>query len=406
MKTPLLPSPPVYIHGCALHCALGDDPHQIKHALQSGVSFGMNGALFLLNDKSQVIVGRAQEGLPCIPSRFTHQNTRNNQLAYSVLKQITQEIQQAKNKYGSDKIAVIVGSSTSGISDGEKALIHHVEQGELPEDYDYYQQELINLADFVQDYFGLTGLAYTTSTACSSSGRAFISAQRLLKSGMAKAVLVGGVDTLCQLTLNGFHALDSLSSTPCIPFQKGRKGINIGEGAAFMLLSLEKPNTKSPIALLGVGESSDAYHISAPDPEGCGAEKAMRNALDDAHLSPSDVGYINAHGTATPLNDAMESKAIYRVFAQSAPVSSTKSLTGHTLGAASAIEACICWHILNADLNLPAPLLQKSIDPELDPIRLVQANEKLTKRVILSNSFAFGGNNVSLIFGTDNPCSP
>lgn len=393
-------STPVFIQACALHCALGRTVEDIHQSLLTGISEGMNGAPFSLNNGRKVIVGRATGALPEIPGHFTHQNTRNNQLALSALDLMREEIEQAKARYGAQNIAVIVGSSTSGISDAEDALTHNLHHGALCEHFHYYQQELSNLPDFIKDYFGLSGLAYTVSTACSSSGRAFISAKRVLKSGMAKAVIVGGVDTLCKLTLHGFQALESLSHGLCQPFQTGRDGINIGEGAAFMLLSLTKPDEDAPLALLGVGESSDAHHISAPDPTGAGAKKAMVSALLDANLNPEDVGYVNAHGTATPLNDAMEAKAIYDVIADHAPTSSTKALTGHTLGAASAIEAALCWHILKYDLPLPAPLLQTQIDPTSAPLRLAQLNEKITKKVILSNSFAFGGNNVCLIFGT------
>ena len=216
---------------------------------------------------------------------------------------------------------------------------------------------------------------------------------------MVDAVIVGGVDTLCKLTLNGFHGLEALSTEHCQPFSAQRKGINIGEAAAFMLLSKDKLKQPS-VALLGCGDSSDAHHISAPHPEGNGAEQAMRNALRDADLEPEQIGYVNAHGTATPLNDSMESKAISRVFPNKVPVSSTKPLTGHTLGAASAVEAAIAWHILSFDLSLP---LQKCQDKAEDiDIDLVDCYQKLKSKNILSNSFAFGGNNISLIFGVVN----
>ncbi|WP_228012953.1 beta-ketoacyl-[acyl-carrier-protein] synthase family protein, partial [Vibrio sp. OPT18] len=337
---------------------------------------------------------------------LTQYATRNNQLALSALHQIEDSIEQAKSQFGADRIAVVIGTSTSGISDGEAAFKQKLANGEFPADYHYSKQELGDTSEFVSQYCALTGPNYVISTACSSSGRVFLTAQRLLDSGMADAVLVGGVDTLCKLTLNGFHGLEALSTTHCKPFSATRDGINIGEAAAFMLLSKTKlagvnaAQDTSNIALLGCGDSSDAHHISAPHPEGNGAEQAMKKALHSAQLNAEDIGYINAHGTATPLNDSMESKAIHRIFANKVPVSSTKPLTGHTLGAASAIEAAIAWHILKYDLPLPLQKCQdKAEDIEID---LVNCTQKLKVKNILSNSFAFGGNNISLIFGVVN----
>ncbi|WP_325891700.1 beta-ketoacyl-[acyl-carrier-protein] synthase family protein [Grimontia sp. NTOU-MAR1] len=390
---------PVYILACGSHSAMGMRSEDIHRSLQSGKSDGIQAERFTLNDGKDVIVGRVMEDLPEIPAQFQHQQTRNNRLALSAILQIQGAVETAIEKYGEDRVAVIVGSSTSGISNGEVALSEQLQTGALPENYHYCQQELSNLSDFISNYFGLSGPSYVVSTACSSSGKVFLSAKRLLQSGMADAVIVGGADTLCRLTLNGFHGLESVSSGLCRPFEEGRDGINIGEAAAFMLLSLERPEEAEPIALLGAGDSSDAHHISAPDPEGRGAEEAMLKALTEAGLSPDKIGYVNAHGTATPLNDAMESKAISRVLGNDVPVSSTKPLTGHTLGAASAIEAAICWQILRHNLTLPVPAEQVGRDPDIAPIRLVSAGERLEKHAILSNSFAFGGNNVSLIFG-------
>lgn len=394
---------PVYIHGCGFHSALGKNAEEIHSRLQQGTSPDMLPVKGWLNDGSDTVVGKICESLPAVPARYQQQDTFNNRLALSALQQITAPIEHAINQYGKDRLAVIIGTSTSGISDGEKALSQQMNNGTFPADYHYYQQEIGNPAEFVADYFGLEGPTYTISTACSSSGRVFLSAKRLLKMGIVDAVIVGGVDSLCQLTLNGFHGLDALSNTLCNPFSKNRDGINIGEAAAFMLLALtpesDEKQAKQQIALLGVGDSSDAHHISAPHPEGNGAEEAMRKALDDAGLDPENIGYINAHGTATPLNDEMEAKAIHRVFGTKTPVSSTKPFTGHTLGAASAVEAAICWHILHYSIDLPVQINDGEIADSLAPISLVEPNTKLVQPAILSNSFAFGGNNISLIFG-------
>lgn len=392
---------PIYIHACGSHSALGQTTADIHLHLLQGVSPNMRMSDDWLNNGKQTVVGYAPDGCPHIEDKFIHQNTANNRLAFSALLQIEPEIKQTIQRYGSDRIAVILGTSTSGIADGEQALHAQQQTQQWPDGYHYHQQEMANTSQFVADYFNISGPCYTISTACSSSGRAFISAKRLLIAGLVDAVVVGGADTLCKLTLNGFNGLEALSNSLCRPFSPERDGINIGEAAAFMLLSLEKPEShtkKHPtMALLGVGDSSDAHHISAPHPEGNGAEQAMRKALDDAGLAPPDIGYINAHGTATPLNDTMESKAINRVFSNHVPVSSTKPLTGHTLGSASAIEAAICWHILR--YNLPLPAQAKPSDGEALGIQLAKPSSALTQPAILSNSFAFGGNNVSLIFG-------
>ncbi|MEO9493221.1 MAG: beta-ketoacyl-[acyl-carrier-protein] synthase family protein [Vibrio splendidus] len=397
---------PIYIQDCGFHSALGSSVADIHGCLKDTRESNMVEVSDMLNDGKHTIVGKVAGELPEVPSNLAQYATRNNQLALSALNQIQDSIEQAKSQFGADRIAVVIGTSTSGISDGEAAFKHKLANGEFPEHYHYSKQELGNTSEFVSQYCSLTGPSYAISTACSSSGRVFLTAQRLLDSGMADAVLVGGVDTLCKLTLNGFHGLEALSTKHCQPFSASRDGINIGEAAAFMLLSKTKRvdiNTTqdtSNIALLGCGDSSDAHHISAPHPEGNGAEQAMIKALNSAQLQAEDIGYINAHGTATPLNDSMESKAIHRIFANKVPVSSTKPLTGHTLGAASAIEAAIAWHILKYDLPLPLQKCQdKAEDIEID---LVNCAQKLKVKNILSNSFAFGGNNISLIFGVVN----
>jgi 3-oxoacyl-[acyl-carrier-protein] synthase I len=385
----------IYIHAMAMNSALGETESKQINTLSGQDLPSMCRELGWLNDGQQTVVGKVTSELPEINAIFKHQNSRNNRLALSSLSQIEDNIKQAIQEFGADRIAVVVGTSTSGISDGEQALADG-----LPEDYHYHQQEVGNLGEFVADYLSLRGPTYTLSTACSSSGRVFLSAKRLLNAGLVDAVIVGASDSLCKLTLNGFHSLEALSMEACLPFSENRKGINIGEGSAFMLLSKQK--NKTGLALLGVGDSSDAHHISAPHPEGKGAIEAMQKALQNAQLSTNDIGYINAHGTATKLNDAMESKAIYALFKDNVPVSSTKPLTGHTLGAASIIEAVICCLILENDLMLPKQINDGIFDASLAPIRYVTENEKPSRKVVLSNSFAFGGNNISLVFGGDN----
>ncbi|GGK26839.1 beta-ketoacyl-[acyl-carrier-protein] synthase family protein [Aliivibrio fischeri] len=389
---------PLYIHACGSHSAMGKEVDEIHQVLSGNKAPSMHKETGWLNDGKATVVGKALGELPLVPEHLSHWDTRNNQLVLSALQQIEPQIKAVKEKYGSDRIAVIVGTSTSGISDGEVALKEKMEQGVFPAGYSYKQQELGNPADFIAQYLNIDGPTYAISTACSSSGRIFLSAKRLLKAGFVDAVIIGGTDSLCRLTLNGFNSLEALSNEYCLPFSPNRKGINIGEASAYMLLSAEQKDSDDPIALLGAGDSSDAHHISAPHPEGKGAIEAMNKALNDAGLTPEDIGYINAHGTATPLNDAMESKAVHAVFGDSVPVSSTKPLTGHTLGAAGIIEASICWHILKYNLPLPKQINDGQQDDALADIQLV-VDQPLRKKAVISNSFAFGGNNISLIFG-------
>lgn len=339
-------------------------------------------------------VGRVEGELPAIPAALAPYASRNNQLLLAALAQIRHALGEALATFGPARVGLVLGTSTAGIGEAELAAAAARRGEAVPLVFDYRQQELGSPSEFLARHLGLEGPAYTLSTACSSSARAFISGQRMLAAGLVDAVLVGGADSLCGLTLNGFDSLESLSGTLCQPFDNGRQGINIGEGAALFLLSRQP----APLALLGVGESSDAWHISAPHPDGVGAEAAMGMALAQAGLTPEQVGYINLHGTATRLNDAMESQAVYRLFGDRVPCSSTKPLTGHVLGAAGAIEAALACLLLERALPLP-PQRVMTGDPALAPIRLVSGTTPLATPRILSNSFAFGGNNVSLLFG-------
>ena len=288
-------------------------------------------------------VGRVEGELPAIPAALAPYASRNNQLLLAALAQIRHALGEALATFGPARVGLVLGTSTAGIGEAELAVAAARRGEAVPLVFDYRQQELGSPSEFLARHLGLEGPAYTLSTACSSSARAFISGQRMLAAGLVDAVLVGGADSLCGLTLNGFDSLESLSGTLCQPFDNGRQGINIGEGAALFLLSRQP----APLALLGVGESSDAWHISAPHPDGVGAEAAMGMALAQAGLTPEQVGYINLHGTATRLNDAMESQAVYRLFGDRVPCSSTKPLTGHVLGAAGPSRlrspAC-CWN--------------------------------------------------------------
>jgi len=387
--------------------ALGNSRSEVLTHLLAGHAPGLqpqNGWV----PQREVWVGSVTATLPTWPEHLAQFDSRNNRLLLAALNQIRSEVDAAISKHGRDRIAVVLGSSTSGIGEGE-AAVAAVRRGEpIPTSYDYRQQEIGVPAESLARLLNLDGLALTVSTACSSSAKAFASARNLLDLDLCDAVLVGGVDSLCRLTLNGFAALDSLAAQRCTPFAANRDGINIGEAAALFLLTRDA----GPIRLAGVGEAADAHHISAPHPEGIGAEAAMRGALADAGLNATQINYINLHGTATPQNDAMESLAVHRLFGANSdgnktPCSSTKALTGHTLGAAGATEAALCWLLLSAenrDQLLPAQVETRALDPALAPIDLLLSPRPLPRtgtRYLLSNSFAFGGSNCAVIIEGD-----
>lgn len=337
-----------------------------------------------------------------LPESLSQFSSRNARLAITALAQLTASVQAVLARYGADRVAVVAGTSTSGIAEGEAAVAGAV-TGAVPDNYHYRAQEIGNLSQIVAQYFGLTGPAYTLSTACSSSAHALGSARRLLQTGMADAVIAGGADSLCRLTVNGFAALDSVSEQPCAPFSRVRQGINIGEAAAFFLVTREP--LFADIQLLGVGASSDAHHISAPEPSGQGARAAITMALQQAGLGPEAVNYVNLHGTATILNDAMEAGVISSLFPHGPKVSSSKGQVGHTLGAAGATEAALMWLALASEGGkLPPHCYDGDYDPQLPPLNLVAPNEAVdvgSARVFLSNSFAFGGNNAAVLLGTE-----
>ncbi len=354
--------PPLYINACGIINALGSSRQEVLQNLIAGSTKGVVPWDTKVQDKT-VYVGQIDCPLPNIPERLSQFDCRNNQLILSALQQIEVEVEALKGRYSPDRIAVVLGSSTSGILEGENALEEKSQAGRFPACFHYRQQEIGTSALFLRHFLGLCGLAYTVSTACSSSAKVFASAQRLINSDMCDAVIVGGSDSLCRLTLNGFSSLESVSAGRCLPMSANRDGINIGEAAALFIVTGEQAD----VALLGVGESSDAHHMSAPHPGGLGAIQAMEAALKQAGLDHLAVDYINMHGTATRLNDAMESIAIDHVFGTETPVSSTKPLVGHTLGAAGATEVGFCWLLLgeeNGDGHLPpisgmAPLIRR-----------------------------------------------
>lgn len=387
---------PIYISHYTLASALGHGKMTTMAALREDRS-GLRA-----NDFSEApldtFIGRVEgvEGI-VLPHSLAEFDCRNNRLAQLCLELdgFAAAVAAAREKHGARRIAVILGSSTSGILETERAYRRRdPASGTLPDNFHYAEtQSMHSLAEFVRRYLDLGGPAFVISTACSSSAKVFASASRLIQSGLCDAAVVGGVDTLCSMTLYGFNALQLVSHQPCRPCDPERNGISIGEGAGFFLLE----KMPSPLAILGYGESSDAYHMSTPHPEGLGASLAMEQALSRAGLTPQDVDYINMHGTSSRSNDSAEDQGMLRVFGASTPCSSTKGATGHTLGAAGAVEAAIACLSLEHGL-IPGTCNTQSVDPELGSAIQLQHSTRTLRRV-MSNSFGFGGNNCSLIFG-------
>ncbi|MFK0313141.1 beta-ketoacyl-[acyl-carrier-protein] synthase family protein [Pseudomonas sp. NPDC090233] len=391
-----------YLNALGLVCALGRGQADVAARLLAGDCSGMQPAADWVPGRC-LPVGAVRGVLPTVPLAEHH--SRNNQLLYAAALQIEPAIRAAIERHGPQRVAVVIGTSTSGIDEASADIAYSLKAGQFPAHYRYDQQALSAPAEFLADWLQLSGPAYVISTACTSSGRALMSARRLLQLGLCDAVLCGGVDTLCGLTLNGFSALEAVSDQRCNPFSANRAGINIGEAAALFLMTREASAEGPSIALLGAGASCDAHHISAPDPTGNGALQAMAKALDNAGLTAAHIGYLNLHGTATAHNDAMESQAVHHLFTGGVPCSSSKPMSGHTLGAAGALEAAFCWLVLSGHNPLgllPPHVWDGQADPLLPTLDLVTGQHRLSTdrpRRLMSNSFAFGGNNVSLILG-------
>lgn len=304
-----------------------------------------------------------------------------------------------------DEIGIVIGTTNSGIQEFEDSENKHY-------------AELGNPAEFLKWYLGTKNYAASVSTACTSGAKAFSTAVKLLQNDVCKVVIAGGIDTLAAMPSYGFHALEVLSHEKSNPFSKNRDGISLGEGGALFVLTKDVKMQKclevksianvdricksdnEIVALLGIGETSDAYHSATPDPEGVQAVRAIQLALDDAGLKAEDIDYINLHGTGTVSNDLMEANAIYKVFGDNVPASSTKPFTGHCLGAAASIEAFICYQILKGKRNLPIHKYDNEYDENLPKINLVNSNTENKKiNICMSTSFGFGGTNAVVIMG-------
>jgi 3-oxoacyl-[acyl-carrier-protein] synthase-1 len=340
-----------------------------------------------------------------LPPAWSDWNCRNNRLARLALEQdgFVPAVAALRERLGAGRIGVFIGTSTSGIRETEEAYRRRDAQGRLPAGFHYRQTHAcFSVADFVRHWLGLHGPAAVISTACSSSAKVFPAAARLIACGVIDAAVVGGVDTLCRTTLYGFRSLELTDPERCRPFDVDRAGISIGEAGAFALLERAPAHPRGgELLLLGAGESSDAYHMSTPHPEGLGARLAMQAALAAGHCPAADVDYVNLHGTGTRTNDAAEDKAVMAVFGDRVACSSTKGSTGHTLGAAGAVEAAIGAIALQEGL-LPGGITTKRQDPALS-CRFLTAPERARPRRVLSNSFGFGGTNCALLLGLADP---
>lgn len=344
---------------------------------------------------ASVTVGAMPGPLPALPAALAAYDTRQGRIAALALHELERPIARARERWGARRVAVILGTSTGGIGASELAFAYHQAHGVLPDWYDVETSHALDAAlPVVCAMTGLAGPAYMLSTACSSSAKVFAAAQRLIALGVCDAALVGGVDSLCQLTIRGFAGLEVLSPAPCRPFSSVRAGINIGEGAALCLLEREG---EGPARLLAVGESSDAFHMTSPHPEGLGARMAMERALVAAGLAADQVDHVNAHGTGTRQNDSAEGAAIAGLFGPGMRVVATKGYTGHMLGAAGATEVGFTVLAI-AHGFVPASVGALPVDPEI-AVRVTTELERVATRAAISNSFAFGGSNVSVLVG-------
>jgi 3-oxoacyl-[acyl-carrier-protein] synthase I len=370
---------------------------QALHEMRSGLAFCAFETV-----KLDTFVGQIADPLLApVRADLADFDCRNNRVAQLCLQQdgFDQAVMTAREKYGPARIGVFMGTSTSGIHETELAYRRRDAAGALPADFRYpTTHNTYSVAWFVQSYFGLTGPSMAISTACSSSAKAFGNAARMIAAGLCDAAVVGGVDSLCLTTLYGFGSLGLLSPVGCRPFDADRDGISIGEGAGMVLLEKKAGGAAADsIALLGIGESSDAYHMSTPHPEGLGARMAMEQALTSAGLAPSAVDYVNLHGTGTRSNDATEDKAVCAVFGNATPCSSTKGWTGHTLGACGAIEAVVCALAIERGF-MPGSVNTRTLDPTVG-LRYLLDNRSQPVDVAMSNAFGFGGTNCSLLLG-------
>jgi 3-oxoacyl-[acyl-carrier-protein] synthase-1 len=390
---------PLAVSAMCIASSLGSGLESTLSALRSGTS-GLQPCRFETVDLATYVgevPGLDDWHLDQSLARF---ECRNNRLARLALAQdgFESAIEAAKARYGAARIGVFLGTSTSGILQIEQAYRRRTAAGQLPCDIDYAgTQSTFSVADFVMSLLGVAGPALVTSSACASTTKVFATAARMIGTGLCDAAIVGGADSLCLTTLYGFNALQLLAAEPCRPFDATRDGISIGEAAGFALLERPEAATDAAVLLLGVGESSDAYHMSAPRPDGTGAVASMSRALAAARLRPDQIDYINLHGTATRIGDTAEDQAVVSLFGNATPCSSTKGHTGHTLGASGIVEAIISVLSIREGL-IPGSPHTETRDADLQCNYVTTPRPARVQRV-LSNSFGFGGSNASLILG-------
>lgn len=376
----------IYLSAPGLVCCAGNNRHELYESCLTGNQSGISGEPFPC--------GRIAGELPEPACSFAG-NTRIIKIIDAALEQIRPEIEQAVALYGPEKIGVCLGSCDNGSEASHAAHKALLEKGAFPADYELRFQSAAFPAEFIARKFGLQGPVMTIATACASGASAIIRGAELIRSGQCGAVIAGGADIVSDTVLLGFSALEAVSDRLTNPFSKNRKGINLGEGAAFFLLD---SRDSGGIELLGAGESADAWHMTAPGTDGAGPVQAMNAALREAGIEAGQIGYVNLHGTGTQLNDQAEALAMRAVFGDSPPpASSTKPVMGHTLGAAGALEAAVCWSVLTEKKGLPVHCWDGEKDEALPFHPAIPAG--VTPAICMSNSFAFGGCNVSLILG-------
>ena len=341
--------------------------------------------------------------LPQLRSQLADYTTRNTQIALAGLNfeadQLRPGITRAVKTYGNSRVGIVLGTSTSGIYETENAYFSMQNQGRIPVHYDFSKQHVwAATSRFLRQELELKGPCYVISTACSSSSKSIAAAQRLIACDVCDAVITGGVDSLCRMTLNGFNSLELICKTPCTPLDQNRAGISLGEGAGLLLLERSSEDNAHYPHLLGSGESSDAYHMTAPHPQGKGAEMAMTHAFSQAGLKPAHIDYLNLHATGTQKNDQAELIAVKKVFGNNIACSGTKGLTGHTLGAAGGVEAVIALLALEHNFK-PGTCGLEQVDTQFECTILKHSQLDVPVTTVMSNNYGFGGNNASLIFG-------
>ncbi len=388
---------PVTAYSVISCCGLGS--HALYQALLSKKT-GLSD-LTLLDVPFDTLVGEISADLPEIQQSLSEYDSRNARVALAALNYqedgLLAAIESARERYGSDRIGVVIGTSTSGLYETESAYQVFLEQGQMPDDFHFLFRHAYQATPrFLQKQLQLQGPCFAISTACSSGAKAIAAGQRLINHDVCDAVLVGGADTLCRLTLCGFASLELVSPEFCRPMDQNRNGINIGEAAALLLLEKSASQFDNSPHVLSVGESSDAYHMSSPDPDGKGAIAAMNNALQLADIQPSDIDYLNLHATATQINDSVEAKAVYEVFNDAVLCSGSKGITGHTLGAAGAVEAIVCLLALEHQM-VPGTYGLEQLDQDFHCQVVKEPRTAKTLHAVMSNSFGFGGNNASVI---------